>query len=78
MSCLRLRCELRCDVYCVASLLALLTFHLAVADFRGLVAATDRSPKLAERVIAALGLQKGWEDARRHALVAVQPDFLLR
>lgn len=50
----------------------------AVADYRGLVAATDRSPKLAERVIAALGLQKGWEDARRHALVAVQPDFLLR
>lgn len=49
-----------------------------MADFRGLVAATDRSPKLAERVIAALGLQKGWEDARRHALVAVQPDFLLR
>ncbi|PRW33016.1 CSE family protein [Chlorella sorokiniana] len=49
-----------------------------VADFRGLVADTDRSPKLAERVVAALGLQKGWEDARRHALVAVQPDFLLR
>lgn len=43
-----------------------------------MVLAADAQPKLVERVVGALGLQKGWEEARRHALAAVQPDSVPR
>lgn len=50
----------------------------AVGEYRALVLSVEGQPKLCDRLIAALGLQKGWPEARQHALSAVQPDFLVR
>lgn len=50
----------------------------AVGEYRALVLSVEGQPKLSDRLIAALGLQKGWPEARQHALSAVQPDFLAR
>ncbi|KAL4422669.1 hypothetical protein ABPG75_008866 [Micractinium tetrahymenae] len=49
-----------------------------VGEYRTLVLSVEGQPKLCDRLIAALGLQKGWPEARQHALSAVQPDFLVR
>jgi len=49
-----------------------------VGDYRALVGVLDAQPKLCERVVAALGLQKGWAESRQHALSSVDPDFFVR